>query len=113
MSSFNRWYDETWGFNYQDRLYATALLSFRDLDRAVTLTDEVLGRGARVVLLPTGPAYGRSPGDPYFDPVWAGSTKPAPWSRCTSCRSGTSTRSRPAWGHDPDPTSGACRRGSG
>ena len=34
MSSFNRWYDETWGFNYQDRLYATAMLSFRDVDRS-------------------------------------------------------------------------------
>ena len=22
LSSYNRWYDETWGFNYQDRLYA-------------------------------------------------------------------------------------------
>jgi predicted TIM-barrel fold metal-dependent hydrolase len=31
----------------------------------------VLDRGARVVLFPTGPANGRSPGDPYFDPLWA------------------------------------------
>ena len=71
LHSFNRWYDETWGFNFEDRLYATALLSLRDLDQAVRLTDEILARGARVVLLPTGPAYGRSPGDPYFDPVWS------------------------------------------
>ena len=71
LASFNRWYDETWGFNHQDKIYATALLSLRDLDRAVALTDDILARGARVVLLPTGPAYGRSPGDPYFDPVWS------------------------------------------
>jgi predicted TIM-barrel fold metal-dependent hydrolase len=71
VAAFNRWYDETWGFNYQDTLYATALLSLRDLDQAVAATDDILARGAKVVLLPTGPAYGRSPGDPYFDPVWA------------------------------------------
>jgi predicted TIM-barrel fold metal-dependent hydrolase len=71
LTSFNRWYDETWGFNYQDRLYATAVLSLRDLDQAVMLTDDILRRGAKVVLIPTGPAYGRSPGDPYFDPVWS------------------------------------------
>jgi predicted TIM-barrel fold metal-dependent hydrolase len=71
LHSFNRWYDETWGFNYQDTIYATALMSLRDVDRAVKEVDHVLERGARVVLFPTGPAYGRSPGDTYFDPVWA------------------------------------------
>ena len=71
VASFNRWYDETWGFNYQDTLYATALLSLRDLDQAIAVADDVIARGARFVLLPTGPAYGRSPGDPYFDPVWS------------------------------------------
>ncbi len=71
VASFNRWYDETWGFNYQDKIYATALLSLRDLDQAITATDDIIARGAKVVLLPTGPAYGRSPGDPYFDPVWS------------------------------------------
>jgi len=71
LQSFNRWYDEAWGFNHQDRLYATALLSLRDRDRAVALTDEILARGAKVVLIPTGPAYGRSPSDPWFDPVWS------------------------------------------
>jgi predicted TIM-barrel fold metal-dependent hydrolase len=71
VHSFNRWYDETWGFNYKDKMYATALLSLRDLDQAIAETDAILAQGARVVLLPTGPAYGRSPADPYFDPVWS------------------------------------------
>ena len=71
VASFNRWYDETWGFNYQDKIYATALLSLRDLDQAIAATDDIIARGAKVVLLPTGPAYGRSPGDPYFDPIWS------------------------------------------
>jgi predicted TIM-barrel fold metal-dependent hydrolase len=71
LESFNRWFDETWGFNFDDRIYATAVLSLRDLDRAVNLTEQIIARGAQVVMLPTGPAYGRSPGDPYFDPVWS------------------------------------------
>ncbi len=71
VHSFNRWFEETWGFAYQDRIYAPALLSLRDLDLAVAELDDLLARGARVVLLPTGPVNGRSPGDPYFDPIWA------------------------------------------
>jgi len=104
LRSFNEWYDETWGFNRDGRIYATAVLSFRDLERGIELTDFVLERGAQVVLLPTGPAYGRSPGDPYFDPIWsrlneAGVTvayhiQPFWYFDAIS----------PAWGHDPDPS---------
>ncbi|MGV0793625.1 amidohydrolase family protein [Mycolicibacterium sp. XJ1819] len=71
FTSFNRWIDEDWGFNYRDTIYAPALLSLRDLDRAVAELDRVLAAGARFIYLAAGPAYGRSPGDPYFDPFWA------------------------------------------
>jgi predicted TIM-barrel fold metal-dependent hydrolase len=71
LQSFNRWIDEDWGFAYKDTIYAPAMLSMRDLDRACQELDRVLDKGARFVLLPAGPAYGRSPGDPYFDPFWA------------------------------------------
>lgn len=71
LRSFNRWIDEDWGFNYKDRIYAPAMLSLRDLDSAVEELDTVLDAGARFILLQAGPAYGRSPGDPYFDPIWS------------------------------------------
>ena len=71
IESFNKWIDEDWGFAYQDTIYAPAMLSMRDLDRACQELDRVLDKGARFVVLPAGPAYGRSPGDPYFDPFWA------------------------------------------
>jgi predicted TIM-barrel fold metal-dependent hydrolase len=71
FQSFNRWIDEDWGFNYRDTIYAPAMLSLRDLDRAVAELDRVLDAGARFIYLAAGPAYGRSPGDPYFDPFWA------------------------------------------
>lgn len=103
LESFNRWYDETWGFDYQGVIHATAILSLRDLDLAVAMTDEVLRRGARVVLLPTGPAYGRSPADPYFDPVWARLDE----ARCTVAFHIMPywyfDAISPAWGHDRDP----------
>ena len=71
LHSFNRWYNEEWGFNRDGTIFATALLSLRDLDRAIALTDQILAAGAKFVLLPTGPAYGRGPGDPYFDAIWS------------------------------------------
>jgi len=71
LRSFNRWIEEDWGFSYQDRIYAPALLSLRDLELACAELDRVLAAGAQFILLPAGPAYGRSPGDPYFDPFWA------------------------------------------
>ena len=69
--SFNRWIDEDWGFTYRDTIYAPALMSLRDLDRAVEELDRVLAAGAKFIYLAAGPAYGRSPGDPYFDPFWS------------------------------------------
>ncbi|QTI70949.1 amidohydrolase family protein [Gordonia polyisoprenivorans] len=71
ITSFNRWINEDWGFNYQNRIFAPAMLSLRDLDRAVEELDRVLAAGAKFIMLSPGPAYGRSRGDPYFDPFWS------------------------------------------
>jgi predicted TIM-barrel fold metal-dependent hydrolase len=71
FESFNKWINEDWGFNYKDTIYAPAMLSLRDLDRAVAELDRVLNDGAHFIYLAAGPAYGRSPGDPYFDPFWS------------------------------------------
>jgi predicted TIM-barrel fold metal-dependent hydrolase len=71
VESYNRFLDDDWGFAYKDRLYAVPMIMLDDLDRAVTETEWVIRRGARAIVLPFGPAAGRSPADPYFDPVWA------------------------------------------
>jgi predicted TIM-barrel fold metal-dependent hydrolase len=71
LHAFNRWLDETWGFDYQGRIYAPPLLSLLDLEKAVTELEWVIEKGARIVALRPGPAYGRSPADPYFDPFWS------------------------------------------
>lgn len=104
LFSFNRWYDETWSFS-GDRLIPTPVLSLRDLDQAVALTDFVIERGARIALLPTGPAYGRSPGDPYFDPVWSRLAEAGVVVAFHIMPFWYFDAVSPAWGLDPDPAS--------
>jgi predicted TIM-barrel fold metal-dependent hydrolase len=104
LFSFNRWFDETWGFD-RGRLLPVAVLSLRDLDRAVELTEFIIERGARIVLLPTGPAYGRSPGDPYFDPVWSRLAEAGVVVTCHIMPFWYFDHISPAWGLDPDPAS--------
>jgi predicted TIM-barrel fold metal-dependent hydrolase len=103
LQSFNRWYDESWGFDFEDRIYATALLSLRDLDLAVAETERILDAGARVVLIPTGPAYGRSPGDPYFDPVWSRLNEAGATIALHIMPFWYFDAISPAWGHDANP----------
>ncbi len=105
LQSFNRWFDETWGFNHQDKIYATALLSLRDLDRAIALTDEILEAGAKVVLLPTGPAYGRTPSHPYFDAVWSRLNEAGVTVALHIMPYWYFDAISPDWGFDPDPAS--------
>jgi predicted TIM-barrel fold metal-dependent hydrolase len=69
--AFNRWLDDDWGFAHQDRIFAAPYISLRDVDRAVAELEWVLERGARVITMRPGPAYGRSPAHPHFDPFWA------------------------------------------
>jgi predicted TIM-barrel fold metal-dependent hydrolase len=69
--AFNRWLDDDWGFNFDDRIFAPPLLSLLDVDRAVEELEYVLECGARVVALRPGPAFGRSPADPHFDRFWS------------------------------------------
>jgi predicted TIM-barrel fold metal-dependent hydrolase len=71
LRSFNRWLEDDWGFAFDERIYGIPMLSLADVDLAVAELERVLERGARGVHLNPGPAYGRSPADPHFDPFWA------------------------------------------
>jgi predicted TIM-barrel fold metal-dependent hydrolase len=105
IRSYNRWYNEAWGFNHQDRIYATALMSLRDLDKAVENVEDIIEKGAKVVLLPTGPAYGRSPGDPYFDPIWSRLNEAGVVLALHIMPNWYFEAISPAWGQDTDPAS--------
>jgi predicted TIM-barrel fold metal-dependent hydrolase len=71
LHAFNRWLDDDWGFSYRERIYAVPYVSMLDVDRAVGELEWLLDRGTPAITIRPGPAYGRSPADPEFDPFWA------------------------------------------
>lgn len=68
--AWNEYLVKEWGLNVQDRIYPTAILSLWDLDWAVQEAKWLVDNGVRVVVMPMGPADGKAPADPYFDPLW-------------------------------------------
>ena len=75
FTAFNRWLDEDWGCNYQDRIYASPYISLCDVEWAVRELEWALDHDARtVVLRPAAPTTATGqlpPTDPTFDPFWA------------------------------------------
>jgi predicted TIM-barrel fold metal-dependent hydrolase len=71
LRAVNRYLAAEWGWAYQDRIYAAALLGLDDLDLAVAELDRLLAQGVRAINLVPGPVGRLSPADPYFDPFWA------------------------------------------
>jgi predicted TIM-barrel fold metal-dependent hydrolase len=71
LHAFNLWLDDDWGLNRDGRIFAPPVISLRTVDGAVAELEWARGRGARVITIQPGPAWGRSPADTYFDPFWA------------------------------------------
>jgi predicted TIM-barrel fold metal-dependent hydrolase len=73
--AFNRWLEEDWGYNYQNRIFAAPYIALADVDVAVAELERALSLDARVVVMrpaaPTTNSGPRTPGDPAFDPFWA------------------------------------------
>ena len=74
LSAFNRWLEEDWGFDYQQRIITAPMLSFADPAAAAAEVDSLIGRGVRVVHVRPAPVpgpngTGRSLGDKAHDPV--------------------------------------------
>jgi predicted TIM-barrel fold metal-dependent hydrolase len=74
IHSLNEWIHETWTFSYQERIFATPVITLPIVDKAIEELEWVLERGARVVLIRPAPVPGfrgsRSFGLPEFDPFW-------------------------------------------
>src|SRR5687768_4645302 len=74
IHSLNQWIHETWTFSYEDRIFATPVITLPVVDKAIEELEWVVERGARAVLIRPAPAWGhrgpRSPGLPEFDPFW-------------------------------------------
>jgi predicted TIM-barrel fold metal-dependent hydrolase len=76
LAAFNRWLEEDWGFDYEQRIITAPMLSLADPEAAVTEVEWLIDHGARVVHVRPAPVpgplgTGRSLGDKANDPVWA------------------------------------------
>ena len=73
--SFNRWLEEDWGFNFEQRIYGVPYITLVDVDWAVEELEYALERDAGVVLMRPASVFGferrRTPGDPAHDAFWA------------------------------------------
>jgi predicted TIM-barrel fold metal-dependent hydrolase len=73
--AFNRWLDDDWGFNYQDRIYAPPYITLVDVDWALEELEYAAARDARLLLMRPASVAGdrrrRTPGDPAHDRFWA------------------------------------------
>jgi predicted TIM-barrel fold metal-dependent hydrolase len=105
LHAFNRWLLDDWGFGRDGRIIAVPLLSLVDLSAAVKELDWLLAEGARIVSMRPGPAYGRSPADPYFDPIWARLDEARVPVAYHIGESGYNELFSVAWGEQPNPSS--------
>ncbi len=75
MRGFNRWIEEDWGFDYQEKIFAAPYISLMDLEAAVAELEWCLEKGARTIVMRPAPVWTEngqlSPGDPVFDPFWS------------------------------------------
>jgi predicted TIM-barrel fold metal-dependent hydrolase len=100
--ALNRWIEDEWGYAYKDRIFCPPHLSLRDLDMAVAELERVIGNGARAITLRPGHCYGRSCGDPYFDPFWARVNEAHISVLYHQGEGGHNAALAPLWGYDPD-----------
>jgi predicted TIM-barrel fold metal-dependent hydrolase len=105
FEAFNRWLEDDWGYAHRERIFAAPLMSLRNVDLAVAELDRVLALGARVISLRPGPAYGRSPADPEFDPFWSRIDEAGVLVGLHIGESGYNELFSTAWGEDANPES--------
>jgi predicted TIM-barrel fold metal-dependent hydrolase len=74
IHALNEWMYEEWSFNYEERIFATPVITLPIVDRAIEELEWVLERGAKTILVRPAPVPGyrgsRSFGFPEFDPFW-------------------------------------------
>jgi predicted TIM-barrel fold metal-dependent hydrolase len=103
LRAFNRWLDEDWGINYQNRIFSPPLLNLLDVTKAIDELEWAIDRGARVVHLRPAPVMGRSIADPYFDSFWARIEEAGVLVAFHISNSGYNELLGPAWGEEANP----------
>ena len=74
VHALNEWMHETWTFNYEDRIFATPVITLPIVEKAIEELEWVTERGAKIILVRPAPVPGfkgpRSFALPEFDPFW-------------------------------------------
>ncbi len=74
VHALNEWMHETWSFNYEDRIFATPVITLPIVEKGIEELEWALERGAKAVLIRPAPAWGirgpRSFALEEFDPLW-------------------------------------------
>ena len=74
IHALNEWLDEVWGFNYQNRIFTTPVITLPIVEKAIEELEWAVKRGARAILIRPAPVPGfrgpRSFALPEFDPFW-------------------------------------------
>ena len=104
LRAFNRWIEDDWGYAYRERIFAPPLMSLLDIDACVEELERVLAAGARLVHLRPGPADGRSPAHPDYDPFWARLNEAGVPVVFHISESGYNELFSVAWGEEPNPS---------
>ncbi len=75
IHSLNQWMYEEWTFNYEDRIFATPVITLPIVAEAIRELDWVVEHGAKIILIRPAPVPSlkgfRSFALPEFDPFWA------------------------------------------
>jgi predicted TIM-barrel fold metal-dependent hydrolase len=75
IHALNQWMYEEWTFNYEDRIFATPVITLPIVDKAIEELDWIAERGAKAILIRPAPVPSlrgyRSFALPEFDPFWA------------------------------------------
>jgi predicted TIM-barrel fold metal-dependent hydrolase len=74
IHALNEWMYEEWTFNYENRIFATPVITLPIVEKAIEELEWCIERGAKTVLIRPAPVPGyrgsRSFGYPEFDPFW-------------------------------------------
>ena len=74
IHSLNEWMHEEWTFNYENRIFATPVITLPIVEKALAELEWAIERGAKTILIRPAPVPGyrgsRSFGLPEFDPFW-------------------------------------------
>ena len=104
VHAFNEWLYDEWTFNYEDRIFATPVVTLPIVEKAIEEFEWCLERGARAVLIRPAPAWGSAA---HARPGCPSSTRCGPASRRPACSSPCTPPTRAT------PTSPACGRARG